>query len=374
MLKKLTVTGVISILLMVQLFTIGTANVRELERELEETQRKFEELQQRLTDNTQEQSSVMNQLAVLEVQISQTEKELRSLEHQLVVTIAAIEVKEVELTEALEDLEFKEARMVERVRGIYKYGTVSYFAVLFQANSFSDLISRISMLRKMVRRDTELIEEVSLQKALVEQQKEDLETERNNLATLRTEVAQRRSLYQARSQARTSYLYRLENDAESHKIAMQELEQLSQELEEIIRLAKLSAVKGTGIFTWPAPGFLRVTSPFGYRTHPIFGYRSLHTGIDVGVPHGRTVVAADTGTVTHAGGLGGYGLTVMIDHGNGKTTLYAHNSRLLVESGDVVRKGDSIALVGSTGFSTGPHLHFEIRENGAPVDPLPFLR
>lgn len=129
-----------------------------------------------------------------------------------------------------------------------------------------------------------------------------------------------------------------------------------------------------GRFAFPMASFKRLTSPFGYRVHPIRGGRRMHTGVDLAANTGTKIFAADSGTVIHSGWLGGYGYCVMIDHHNGYVTVYGHCSKLLVDVGDNVRRGDYIAQVGSTGASTGPHLHFEIRRNGQPIDPAPFLR
>ena len=128
---------------------------------------------------------------------------------------------------------------------------------------------------------------------------------------------------------------------------------------------------GTGSLIWPVSG--PVTSPFGWRIHPILGYRKFHTGIDIGVGYGVPIHAADSGTVIYATWMGGYGNVIIIDHGNGLSTLYAHQSSLAVGTGAHVTRGQTVGYVGSTGFSTGPHLHFEVRVNGNPVDPMGYL-
>ena len=125
---------------------------------------------------------------------------------------------------------------------------------------------------------------------------------------------------------------------------------------------------------WPVSGHTRISSPFGYRIHPIFKVKKLHTGIDIPAPTGTSIGAAAAGTVVYCDWLGGYGKAIMVDHGGGILTLYGHNSALVVSEGDTVSRGQTIAKAGSTGNSTGPHLHFEVRKNGSYVDPMPWLR
>ena len=124
---------------------------------------------------------------------------------------------------------------------------------------------------------------------------------------------------------------------------------------------------------WPTPGYTRITSPYGMRTHPITGVYKLHTGVDLGAPYGSNFIAATDGTVIIAGYNTAYGNMVIIDHGGGVSTLYAHGSKIMVEVGQTVKKGDIVLKVGSTGYSTGPHAHFEVRVNGKVVDPMPYI-
>ena len=156
--------------------------------------------------------------------------------------------------------------------------------------------------------------------------------------------------------------------------AYRELIETSKQIETMIRRIQSGEKNiggSTGTMVWPAEG--EITSPFGWRVHPIFGTQRLHTGIDIGADYGDATRAADGGVVIHSDWMGGYGNAVIIDHGNGISTLYAHNSQLLVSEGQTVAKGQTVARVGSTGYSTGPHLHFEVRQNGTPVNPSNFL-
>jgi len=159
--------------------------------------------------------------------------------------------------------------------------------------------------------------------------------------------------------------------------ALDDLEAMSKQLETIIRNLQVNTSdqprRGSGKFTWPAPGYSRITSPFGYRLHPILKQNRLHTGMDIGAPTGAKVVAGEEGTVIHVGSLTGFGNTIIIDHGGGYSTLYAHLSAYSVSKGQEVKKGETIGKVGSTGWATGPHLHFEVRVNGTPVKPDDYL-
>ena len=149
----------------------------------------------------------------------------------------------------------------------------------------------------------------------------------------------------------------------------------ARELEtEILRKQSNNGEYVGGKMLWPVPGHTRISSYFGYRIHPIFKTKKLHTGLDIPAPTGSSVVAAADGTVISSGVLGGYGNAVLIDHGGGIVTLYGHNSSLLVSEGQKVKKGDQISRAGSTGFSTGPHVHFEVRRNGKYEDPIPWVR
>jgi murein DD-endopeptidase MepM/ murein hydrolase activator NlpD len=147
----------------------------------------------------------------------------------------------------------------------------------------------------------------------------------------------------------------------------------SKEIEKKIVSLQSSKKYIGGELSWPAPGYYKITSQYGYRNHPILKKKKLHTGIDIAVPKNSNVIAANSGKVIYSGYYGGYGNTVIIDHGGKISTLYAHNSKLLVKVGDEVEKDKVISKSGSTGLSTGPHLHFEVRENGQHVDPLKYL-
>ena len=177
------------------------------------------------------------------------------------------------------------------------------------------------------------------------------------------------------SRAKELFMKDLEKDLKKAEAEYDKLNQLAKEIEsEIVRRQKVTGPYTGGTMGWPVPGYSRISSYFGYRVHPIYKVKKLHTGIDIPAPTGTSVVAASDGVVIYSGTLGSYGKVIMIDHGGGIVTLYAHNSYLSVSEGQKVKRGDVISKIGSTGASTGPHCHFEVRKNGQYVDPLPWLK
>jgi len=193
------------------------------------------------------------------------------------------------------------------------------------------------------------------------------------VALLRQQLLSQKQQYEAEAQQQEQLIGRLRQDQAALEAAEAQLARDSEQLAVLIRqrLETSTVVRGTGRMIYPAAA--RITSRFGSRVHPILGYRRFHAGIDFGASYGTTIRAADGGRVIFSGWYGGYGQAVIIDHGGGITTLYGHASRLYVREGQTVQQGDAIAAVGSTGLSTGPHLHFEVRQNGNPVNPMGYL-
>lgn len=251
------------------------------------------------------------------------------------------------------------------------------------------------MLRRVVNSDLELISSIREERDKIDEAKKILEEERQRLATLQTEAEAKKTEIEQHKAEQQAILRKAETDKATAEEAYAELEASSNQIAQMLRereaarqAAQAAAasggssgggdddssyqpVSGSGQMIWPVNGV--ITSPFGYRTHPIFGRQILHSGIDIGVDEGTPVHAADGGVVVEAGWISGYGYCVIIDHGNGTSSLYGHNSSLAVSSGQAVSQGQVIAYAGSTGNSTGPHVHFEVRVGGEPVDPSAYL-
>ena len=283
-----------------------------------------------------------------------------------------------------------------RVRAIYMHGQLNYLEVILGANSFSDFANRVELLKRIIRSDYNLILEIQKQKAAIEAKKAQLEEDKRQLDALAAEAEKTQKEIAAKKAEQQKVL----DAAKSNKAAAAQMEQdLNAQLASVRnliqqRLAAAEAarqaaqqaaesdngggggsddnyVQGTGAMSWPCSG--PITSPFGYRTHPIFGTTIFHAGIDIGVDYGTPIHAADSGVVVYSGWISGYGNAVIIDHGGGVSTLYGHNQSLAVSEGQSVFKGSVIAYAGSTGNSTGPHCHFEVDVNGSPVNPMGYL-
>ncbi len=335
--------------------------------------------------------SVSEQLRQIEEQLRQATAELNTITEQRVAVENDITLNERQLAEAQKRLEGREAVFYKRVRDIYINGRLSYLDVVIGSKDFSDFANRLEVLKRIIDSDINLISEIKKERAQIEAHKKKLEEDRAKLVELEKAALAKQAEIEQKKAERNVVLQKAQND---RAVAMQAIEELNASSAQISAMLKerqaaraaaaaaaaaqaagqgssYTWVQGTGQLGWPVSG--EITSPYGYRVHPIWGTTIYHSGIDIGVDEGTPVHAADSGVIVWSGWMGGYGYAVVIDHGNGLSTLYGHNSELAVDEGQSVSKGQVIAYAGSTGNSTGPHVHFEVRENGDPVDPMGYL-
>lgn len=339
--------------------------------------------------------SVSEQLRQIEEQLRQATAELGTIKDQRVAVENDITVNERQLAEAQKRLEGRESVFYKRVRDIYINGRLSYLDVVIGSKDFSDFANRLEVLKRIIDSDITLINEIKKERAEIEAHKQKLEADRAKLVELEKAALAKQAEIEQKKAERNVVLQKAQNDRATAMQAIEELNASSAQVSAMLKerqaaraaaaaAAAASAaqssggqgasdnwVQGTGQLGWPVSG--EITSPYGYRVHPIWGTTIYHSGIDIGVDEGTPVHAADGGVVVWSGWMGGYGYAVVIDHGNGLSTLYGHNSELAVDEGQSVAKGQVISYAGSTGNSTGPHVHFEVRVNGDPVDPMGYL-
>jgi murein DD-endopeptidase MepM/ murein hydrolase activator NlpD len=330
-------------------------------------------------------TAIDDQLTRLRDQIGTVDQRLSTTRTKLEVLQEQLRLKRLELKAAENKLTLGQADFEQRVVIAYKTSDLSYVDVVMAATSFEDLVSRLSVVRDLIGGNNRLVGDYEAQRDSVAREKvaiaekesgvhkavADLQQQSDQLAALQAaQAAQKAASLAMRQQKHTKLA------AVNSNLAL--LEQ--QENQMLAESSSLTGVingasgggGGTGSLMWPVSG--PVTSPFGWRMHPILHVRKFHTGIDIGVGYGVPIHAADAGTVIYATWMSGYGNVIIIDHGGGISTLYAHQSSLAVGNGAHVSRGQVVGYVGSTGFSTGPHLHFEVRVNGNPVDPMGYLR
>ena len=339
--------------------------------------------------------SVSEQLRQIEEQLRQATAELGTIKEQRVAVENDITLNERQLAEAQKRLEGRESVFYKRVRDIYINGRLSYLDVVIGSKDFSDFANRLEVLKRIIDSDITLINEIKKERADIEAHKQKLEADRAKLVELEKAALAKQAEIEQKKAERNVVLQKAQNDRATAMQAIEELNASSAQVSAMLKerqAARAAAaataaaaaaqssggqgasdnwVQGTGQLGWPVSG--EITSPYGYRVHPIWGTTIYHSGIDIGVDEGTPVHAADGGVVVWSGWMGGYGYAVVIDHGNGLSTLYGHNSELAVDEGQSVAKGQVISYAGSTGNSTGPHVHFEVRVNGDPVDPMGYL-
>ena len=369
----------LSALLVVLLFVLAAApaladELEEKQQQLTNVQQQIEAQQRKAELARRKEQTIAEQLRAIQQELDVAEEEFEAINDQLENTEQHIK-SNIELSNRLtKKLEAQTKTLHRRIRDIYKNGQVNYLDVLLGAKDFNDFVGRMDILKKILAYDNALIQGTKTDREALRKAKEQLETDRAKIVELRKLAAAKREQVASRRQERRGVLNAATYERETAERAYRELIETSRQIEQLIKRIQSGDKNiggSTGTMTWPAEG--EVTSPFGWRVHPIFGTQRLHTGIDIGADYGDAIRAADGGVVIHADWMGGYGNAVIIDHGNGISTLYAHNSQLLVSEGQTVSKGQTVARCGSTGYSTGPHLHFEVRHNGSPVNPLNYL-
>lgn len=369
------------------------AEDEDLNNQLSGIQQQMEEAGNKKANAEVTITNVSEQLHQIQVELDQATANLKNYEQQRMAVENEIVKNEKLLAEAQARLSKREGVLNKRVRDIYINGRLSYLEVIIGAKDFSDFANRVEMLKRIIDADIKLISSIKTEREEISQRKATLEADRAKVVELENKAREAQAVIQKKKDEQSAILAQAQNDKAVAEQMQADLQASSDAIRAMLqqRAAERAAaaaaaaqaaqssgggsdytyVQGTGQLAWPVSGV--ITSGFGWREHPIFGRQIFHSGIDIGVDEGTPVHAADSGTVVYSGWMDGYGYAVVIDHGNGISTLCAHNSDLAVSEGQSVSKGTVIAYAGSTGNATGPHVHFEVRVNGDPVNPLGYL-
>ena len=378
LLALIFVVSLMTALIPVNASAASQSEINQLTQQRKELQAKQKEQQKTISNLRAKKAGIVEQKAALDQEMNLAQQEIEVVKEQITAYDQQIEDKGVELEAAKQEEEAQTVRFRGCVRHLEEYGQMSYIAILLEATSLSDLLARMDMVGEVIAYN----EKVETVKAELEDARVELQDKQSELETKQVELQQK-------SSEAAALLANLESNIDAYKqvqdqYAQQEQavqSQIDKQVEELRRQEEQNKkndpsydpgkVNGaTGSMMWPCPSCHTITSPFGWRYHPIYQTQKYHSGVDIGASYGATIVAADGGTIITAGTVSGYGNCVVINHGNGITTLYGHMSSIAVRVGQKVSKGQTIGYVGSTGNSTGPHLHWEVTVNGVRQNPL----
>ena len=341
----------------------------ELKNQLDEANGELQDVQSNLSENLQQVEKLDERIETAETQLKEQESKITKLK-------STIDEMEQELNTVTEKYDKQQELFKQRLVAVYEAGETKYLDILVKSRSLTDFISSYSIITELAEMDNSLIEELENKKKKMDLAKQKLEKEKEELAIIAENQTRISRTLQNTKKMRESFIEKLSEDEKKLQSKIDEInEQYALVNSQILAIAQqgIDTKYIGGELAWPIPGYTRITSKYGMRVHPITGQYKLHTGVDVGAPEGANFIAANDGIVTKAEYNTAYGNMVIIDHGGGISTLYAHGSKILVEVGQVVKRGESVLKVGSTGYSTGPHAHFEVRIVGITTDPLPYI-
>lgn len=363
--------------------TLTTEEMNELNQQKEELDSKLEEANHKLEYVQGEMSTSLLEIQKLSDKISQYENENKKLEEQLAKLEASIEENTKLLETVTEEYNQKDQLLRERLVILYEEGEYSLLDTLLSSESFTQMLSRYYYMQEIAEYDNELIEKVAEQKNKMDMTKRKLENETVEVRILKAKAEQNEMVMKNTKIMHQDYVSQLSKQEKelNDKINEYKVEyiRVQLKLEEIATNFDDFQIQYTGgSMLWPvATTGTVITSNYGSRVYPIAGTNvvtDFHLGIDIAAPSGSLIVSALDGVVVYAGWLGSYGNCIMVQHGNGITTVYGHGQKVLTERGKEVKQGEPIMEVGSTGNSTGPHCHFEVRIDGKTTDPLQFVK
>ena len=368
---------IIITLMIVSFWSQAFATEQDLQERLDLINKEIQANEALLQQKKQAEQKASAELKTLNNTLSLTSRKLQTTESTLSKTERELKVLEAELQKSQATLSYDTQVLQNRLMSIYKQSNVHVLDVLLNATSITDFLTRWDLLSRLAQNDVGIINSVNKEIKVFEDKQTVVSVKKESLLKLeKDQSTQKQQLQVASSRQKELYKSIQQERAEVEK-ALNELEEENQKIAAEIRRITgqdVGQYLGSGKMAWPTPGYTRITSAYGYRIHPILKTKRFHTGVDIGAANKTKIVAAEQGTVIDVGYRGAYGNVVIVNHGGNIVTMYAHCSSTLVRVGDRVNRGQTVALVGSTGWSTGPHLHFEVRKNGDTVNPMSYLK
>ena len=335
-----------------------------------------------------EKNELLAELLQLDIELDEAADEYYLISDELDRTREELEQTKIDLADAEARYDTQYAAMKDRIRFMYESGDIGYLEILFESQDFADFLNRVEYVNRIVGYDQSLVARLLETEQQIAANLEAIRVKEIEVSALTVQCETRMHSLEDAMEVKDSRVQELTEDERNALQILSDFEaanaKVKKQIEDIeaenarkaaaaAAAAKANTSSFNGKFTWPVQGHSRVSSGYGWRTSPISGKREYHTGIDIPAPTGTDISAAEAGRVITSGWMNGYGYTVVIDHGGGVTTLYGHASKLLVSVGQEVSRGQTIARVGSTGWSTGPHLHFQVMERGGHVTPKGYL-
>lgn len=351
------------------------ATSSSIKNQLDNANSNLKDAQNELKENKAEQKDVLKQIDSLDQNINSTETQIENTEAEIERLEKNIKIAEENIVYMQGEYDKKYELRKNRMISYYKNGSTSLWDIAYETDDPTEFMYRERLIEKILEYDDNLMKEIEIEKNSIDSEKKQLEEDKIACADLKADLEVKLANLNDTVEIRTKYLSQLKTDEKDLEKSIDALQKKADELEAELKKIASSSTNSKyigGKMTWPLPNYYTVTSYYGNRLHPVLKTYKMHTGVDIAGAgcNGKNVVAAADGKVITAGWISGYGYTVMIDHGGGVVTLYAHSQKLLVKVGDKVKAGQKIMLVGSTGYATGPHLHFEVRINGKYVNPL----
>lgn len=359
---------------------VTQADIDALSKDADKLADEKKELESKLKELAGDKSAALQRKKLLDQKVNNISAEISNTESKISGYATLITQTEEELTEAEQQEAEQYELFCQRVRAMEERGTISYWSVLFKSSSFTDMLSRLDFINEIMDSDQSIIDRLQALQVEIEEKKTGLETNKAAAEDAKAVLVSQKSELDVQRKEANALMQEIEDNQNEYKDTLSELEAEEDAIQKkIVQLSKELAAQNSqgtaalGGYIWPVSSH-RITSPFGTRMHPIYKREIKHNGVDIGgVGYSSSIYAAKAGTVIVSQYSSSYGNYVVVSHGSGNTTLYAHMSSRKVSVNDVVKQGQVIGITGSTGNSTGPHLHFEITENGVRVDPLKYL-